>query len=133
MKHQISKFSVRRVLVAVAASALAMTSARAAVVEIAWDTSGTFQRTVEIEPGQFAEICGRVLKGQSVAWSFKSGAPMNFNIHFHEGSSVVFPARQDRIVSLEGKLEVAKDRDYCWMWENKSKARDTLIVVLRRQ
>ena len=128
-----SKSSVRLLAAAVLATTLGITSAGAEVVEIAWDTSGTFQRDVDVEPGKFAEVCGRLMKGQAVAWSFKSSVPMNFNIHFHEGSSVVFPARRDRIASLEGKLEAPAEHDYCWMWENKSKAKDTLSFVLRRQ
>ena len=58
---------------------------------------------------------------------------MNFNIHYHEGSSVVFPAKQDQTASLEGKLEVPADQDYCWMWENGSGAKGTSSVILRLQ
>ena len=128
----VSRFVVRLFVAAVASTWLPAIAARAEVVEIVWDASGGFQRAVEIEPGRFAEVCGRLRKGQSVAWSFKGGVPMNFNIHYHEGSSVVVPAKQDQTVSLEGKLEVPLDQDYCWMWENGSGAKGTLSVILRR-
>ena len=61
----------------------------------------------------------------------KWGTP-NFNIHHHEGSSVVFPAKRDQTVSLEGRLEAPTDQDYCWMWQNGSAVKDAVSVVLRR-
>lgn len=132
MTDKVSRPLARLFVAAAATTSLATTAARAEVVEIVWDSSGSFQRAIEIEPGKFAEVCGRLRKGQSVAWSFRSRAPMNFNIHYHEGSSVAFPAKQDQTSSLEGKLEVQTDQDYCWMWENGPRAKVTLSVVLRR-
>ena len=132
MTDKVSRSSTRLLVAAVAATSLATTAALAEVVEIAWDSSGTFQRAIEIEPGKFAEVCGRLRKGQSVAWSFGSGMPMNFNIHYHEGSRVVFPAKHDQTASLEGRLEAPTDQDYCWMWQNGSGAKNTLSVALRR-
>ena len=125
--------SPSRLLVAAFATAsLTTTSARAEVVEIVWDSSGSFQRAVEVEPGQFAAVCGRLRKGQAVAWSFKAGVPMDFNIHYHEGSRVVFPAKQNQTASYEGRLDASTDQDYCWMWQNGSGVKDTVSVVLRR-
>ena len=119
-------------LLVAAVTSLTTTAARAEVVEIVWDSAGIFERAIELEPGKFAEVCGRLGKGQAVAWSFRSGAPMNFNIHYHEGSSVVFPAKHDQTASLEGRLEAPTDQDYCWMWQNGSGAKNTLNVALRR-
>lgn len=132
MTDNVSRSLARLFVAAVAATSLATTAARAEVLEIVWDSSGRFQQAIEIEPGKFAEVCGRLRKGQSVAWSFRSGAPMDFNIHYHEGSRAVFPTRQDQTVSLEGKLQAPADQDYCWMWLNRSGVKDTLNVVLRR-
>ena len=132
MTDKVSRSLARLFVAAVATTSLATTAARAEVVEIVWDGSGSFQRAIEIEPGKFAEVCGRLGKGQEVAWSFKSGAPMNFNIHYHAGSSVVFPAKRDQTASLEGRLEAPTDQDYCWMWQNGPGAKDTVSVVLRR-
>lgn len=132
MTYQVSRSLARLLVAAAATTSVGTTAARAEVLEIVWDTSGGFERAVEIGPGEFAEVCGRLRKGQSVAWSFRSGVRMNFNIHYHEGSSVVFPAKQDQSASLDGKLEVVTDQDYCWMWENGSGGKETLSVVLRR-
>ena len=107
--------------------------AHAQLFDIGWDTSGGFERAFEVAPGKFAELCGKLSKGQSVAWSFQSREPLDFNIHYHEGKKVVFPAKQGSTASLEGELKVPVDHDYCWMWENKAVAATTVTVKLRRR
>ena len=72
--------------------------ARAELVDIRWDSAGLFETTMQVAPGKFAEVCGQLAKDQSVVWSFKADQPMNFNIHYHEGKQVVFPAKQDVVV-----------------------------------
>ena len=120
-------------LLASVALLLFATTARAEVVEIAWDASGRFERVLDLAPAKFAEVCGRLTKGESIAWSFKSGQPLNFNIHYHEGKNVVFPVKKDRIAELDGELQVSVDQDYCWMWENPGGGGVTLTVALRRR
>ena len=120
-------------LLASVALLLFATTARAEVVEIAWDASGRFERVLDLAPAKFAEVCGRLTKGESIAWSFKSGQPLNFNIHYHEGKNVVFPVKKDRTADLDGELQVGIDQDYCWMWENTSAAGVILTVALRRR
>jgi len=44
---------------------------------------------------------------------------MNFNIHYHEGKKVDFPAKVDGALAAEGKLSASVDQHYCWMWANK--------------
>ena len=80
--------------VAVAVAAMAP-SARAELVNIGWDASGRFETETKVAPGKFAEVCGPLAKGHTVAWSFKADRPMNFNVHDHLGEQVVFPAKQD--------------------------------------
>lgn len=120
-------------LVAGVALLLAVTTVRAELVEIGWDASGSFERALDIAPGKFAELCGRLAKGQTIAWSFTSSMPLDFNIHLHEGSEVVFPARQNQTASLQGELRVPVDQDYCWMWENKTGGPGSVVVVLHRR
>jgi hypothetical protein len=106
--------------------------ARAQLVEIQWDASRGFERSLNVAAAKFVEVCGRLSKGQSISWSFKSEQPLNFNIHYHEGKNVVFPAKQDRVSSLEGTLTVPVDQDYCWMWENEGTLSAPLSLTLRR-
>ena len=120
----------RRLVVLVAA--VIAIDARAELVEIAWDKAGRFETTVGVAPGEVAEVCGKLAKGQSIAWSFKGDRPMNFNIHYHEGKQVVFPAKQDAAVDAQGKLDVSLNHDYCWMWANKGVSPATLLLTLVR-
>ena len=107
--------------------------AHAQLVDIGWDASGGFERAFDVAPGKFAELCGKLSKGQAVAWSFQSPEPLDFNIHYHAGKKVVFPARHGNTAALEGELKVPVDHDYCWMWENKAAAATTVTVKLRRR
>lgn len=131
--HRISSRPGLTVLTTVVALLLSANVAHAEVVDIAWDASGRFERVLDLAPAKFAEVCGRLTKGQSIVWSFKSGQPLNFNVHYHEAKNVVFPVKKDRTAELDGELQVAVDQDYCWMWENPDAASSELTVVLRRR
>ena len=120
-----------RRLAALAAAVIAI-DARAELVDIRWDSAGLFETALKVAPGKFAEVCGQLAKDQSVAWSFRGERPMNFNIHYHEGKQVVFPAKQDAVVEAQGKLDVGRAQDYCWMWTNKTDSVVRLQLVLRR-
>jgi hypothetical protein len=126
-----NRFGRHRRLVVLALAVIA-TSAKAALVDIAWDATGRFETDTSIAPGKFAEVCGRLAKGQSVAWSFKGDRPMNFNIHYHEDKLVVFPAKQDDASDAQGRLVVGADQDYCWMWTNMGDASAQLRLTLQR-
>ena len=122
----------RHLHLAVLVAAVIAIDARAELVEIGWDKAGRFETTANGAPGKFAELCGRLDKGQSVAWSFKADLPLNFNIHHHEGKQVVFPAKQDAAVDAQGKLDVSLSQDYCWMWTNKTDLQAKFLLVLMR-
>ena len=112
--------------------AIIAVDARAGLVEIGWDKAGRFETADSVAPGKFAEVCGRLDKGQSVAWSFMADRPLNFNIHYHQGKQVVFAAKQGAAVDAHGKLNVSLSQDYCWMWTNKGDLPAQLRIVLRR-
>ena len=120
-----------RRLAALAVAVMAI-DARAELVEIAWDKADRFETTVSVAPGKFAEVCGKITQGQSIAWSFKGDRPMNFNIHYHEGQRVVFPAKQDAVADVHGKLDVSVSQDYCWMWTSKANAPIRLQLTLQK-
>ena len=119
------------VAVAVAVAAMAP-SARAELVNIVWDSSGRFESETKVAPGKFAEVCGPLSKGQTVAWSFKADRPMNFNLHYHVGKQVVYPAKQDAAAEAQGELEATLAQDYCWMWTNIGESPSTVRLTLSR-
>ena len=65
-------------------------------------------------------------------WDFEASTPVDFNVHYHEGKDVVFPAELSAVASAKGTLNTKIEQDYCWMWSNKSAAAATLTVNLRR-
>jgi hypothetical protein len=115
-----------------ATSAFVAVPARAQLVEVQWDAGGIFERSLDIAPAKFVEVCGKLAKGQSIGWSFKSQQPLNFNVHYHEGKRVVFPVKKNDTTSMDGTLAVPVDQDCCWMWENKGSTPAPISLTLRR-
>ncbi|HEY6134597.1 MAG TPA: hypothetical protein VIW70_11510 [Rubrivivax sp.] len=114
------------------ALAAAVTGARAEIVDIRWDTSGRFERSLGVVPGKFAEVCGKLPAGINVAWSFEASAPLDFNLHYHVGKDVVYPAKLGAVAIAKDTLATKIDQDYCWMWSNKSTTPATLQLRLQR-
>jgi hypothetical protein len=106
--------------------------ASADVVDIAWSPDGTFERTLVVPAGKFAELCGKLAQGAKVRWSFTADKPMAFNIHYHVGNVVTYPVRQDGASTASGDLVAPVGQDYCWMWTNKAAADARASVVLKR-
>ena len=123
---------IHRISVALSLAILCSTAARADIIDIAWNEQGRFERRVSVAPGKFAEVCGKLSRADSVAWRFEASGPLNFNIHFHEGKDVRYPERRDALAGAGGRLQVALDQDYCWMWTNKSGQAVDLNVLLTR-
>ena len=114
-------------------SLLAAPMAHAELSTIAWDATERFEHSASVPTGKFLEVCGRLSKGQTVSWSFKSDQAMNFNIHYHaDDKKVVFPAKRDGVANLEDRLIVPVDQDYCWMWSNKSAVQAKIALQLQR-
>jgi hypothetical protein len=57
---------------------------------------------------------------------------VDFNIHYHVGKDVVFPAKQAQVAAGRDVLRVAAAQDYCWMWTNKGTQPVSLTVELAR-
>lgn len=123
---------IHSISVALSLAILCSTAARADIIDIAWNEQGRFERRVSVAPGKFAEVCGKLSRADSVAWRFEASGPLNFNIHFHEGKDVRYPERRDALAGAGGRLQVALDQDYCWMWTNKSGQAVDLNVLLTR-
>lgn len=107
--------------------------ARAEVIELQWQDSGRFERSLTIAPGKFAEICGPLEAGQAVQWTFEADRVLNFNVHYHVDKDVRYPAKKENVKRLQGDLSVDSRQDYCWMWSNKTTASTKLSVTLTRK
>jgi hypothetical protein len=112
--------------------ALTATGTAAEIVDIRWDASGRFERSLGVAPGKFAEVCGKLPAGLKVGWAFEATAPLDFNLHYHVGKEVVYPAKLGAVAMAKDSLSTKIDQDYCWMWSNKSSAPATVRVTLQR-
>ena len=115
------------------AASLAALPARADLGPIKWDAGGRYEADLRLPGGKFVELCEKLPAGAEVLWAFESAGPTNFNVHYHEGKEVRFPAKQDQVMKADGVLKAAMEQDYCWMWTNKAAAEVGLKVQLKRQ
>lgn len=93
--------------------------ANAEIVDLKWAGSA-FAHKSSIAPRKFLEVCGKLKAGEPVAWQFTTSAPTDFNIHYHVGKAVTYPAKRTDIAADAGKLTPETDQDYCWMWSNRA-------------
>jgi hypothetical protein len=119
--------------IALTATAPAAGAAKGEILPLAWPADGSFSRSVSLAPGRFVEVCGPLPAQQAVQWRFEAEAPLDFNIHYHEGKAVHYPARQAGVAQAAGTLETRIAQDYCWMWTNPSGQAATLKLVLQRR
>ena len=119
-------------LVAAVSLGLAAPLAQAQVIDLVWTHAGSFERQLIVAPGKFAELCGALAKAQSVQWRYEAGSSLDFNIHYHQGKDVAYPARASA-ARAEGTLAVDSAQEYCWMWTNKSAAAVTLQAHLQKR
>ena len=117
------------------ALALAWSSfaAHAEIVTIKWDADGRFVHSAEIRPRGFLELCGKIAPGPAIEWAFTGSAPIESNVHYHEGKSVVYPAKHPAAVSLTDRLIVGSEQEYCWMWTNRAIQAVRVDVKLQKQ
>lgn len=109
----------------------AISASHAAIVDLDWDDR-SFTTDATIAPQKFLEVCGALKKGEAVAWQFKGSAATDFNIHYHVGKKVTYPQKRKGVAGASGKLAVAMDQDYCWMWTNIGSEPVNLSVKLRK-
>lgn len=94
-------------------------AANAELVPVQWDAAGQFSKELPIPPGKFVEVCEKLVEGAKVDWSFEAAGPVDFNVHYHEGKEVRFPAKKAQVSQDQGTLEATLKQTYCWMWSNK--------------
>ena len=63
------------------------------------------------------EECLRVAAGERVEYYFTSTFPIDFNIHYHEGSTVVMPITRAQTLEDSAVFTARVPQEYCLMWE----------------
>ena len=113
------------------ALACSVSNSQAEIISFKFDANLSFKTQSNIQPGKFSEVCGKLKKGNLIRWQFDSSAPLDFNIHYHEGKEIIFPYKMNNIKSAKEELLISLDQDYCWMWTNKSSEAVKLEMNLR--
>jgi hypothetical protein len=106
-------------------------SAQAEQVDINWEADGRFGYEGLLEAAAMTEICGPLDANAVVDWNVKSPSPVDFNIHYHQGEEVVYPARQNGVSKLNDRLTVTAAQTYCWMFTNT--AQNPTVITLDLQ
>ena len=55
-------------------------------------------------------------RGDAVDYRFVASALVAFNIHYHQGKTVVTPVQKDSAREAAGKLVADAGQTYCMMW-----------------
>ena len=63
------------------------------------------------------EDCVRLRVGDRLDYEFTTNNPVDFNIHYHEGRTVLMPVVHDKSEQASGIFVPVIAQDYCLMWE----------------
>jgi hypothetical protein len=94
----------------------ASVSAKEHIVSVTWSADGSYRAELPVPKGKLKEACVDLKQGERIRWSFRADADTSFNIHYHEGEKVTYPAKKENVAADEGVLDVAVTQGYCWMW-----------------
>ena len=70
-----------------------------------------------INPFELHEECVRMVPGDWLVYRFAAQRPVAFNIHYHEGKTVIVPVLRDDVTADDGTFRPLVAQDYCLMWE----------------
>jgi hypothetical protein len=76
---------------------------------------------VTLQPKQMHEECAKLQAGEKRNYSWKADGPVDFNIHYHEGSEALYPVKRDGMRGDGGAFTAKIAQDYCWMWTARDK------------
>jgi len=93
--------------------------------------AGSGERSERIAPGQIVEWCAELAKGQRASYRFEADAPLDFNIHAHEGDKVVYPVkRKGQRRQMPAQFVAPTATGWCWMWTNTGKAENEVRYAI---
>ncbi|MGZ5065058.1 MAG: hypothetical protein ACXWG1_05880 [Usitatibacter sp.] len=105
-----------------------MKTASAALCSIALAIATTLAGAAEaipfsaaLAPGEMHEECMKLGAGDKRAYYWKATAPVDFNVHYHEGAAVSYPVKRDAMRGDGGTFVAKEAQDYCWMWTARDK------------
>ncbi len=73
---------------------------------------------VTLAPFEFREFCLEMAARDELQYAFRSGRPVEFDVHYHEGIRVRSPVLLKGIAVHAGRFVAPAGRTYCLMWTN---------------
>jgi hypothetical protein len=70
-----------------------------------------------VAPYGVHETCTKLGEGDRLDWTFESREPVDFNLHYHEGASVIMPVTVRASDGSAGIYRAIVPQEYCAMWE----------------
>ena len=71
----------------------------------------------KINPFELHEECLQLIPGDWLVYRFTAQRPVDFNIHYQEGKSVIVPLLRDRTTGDDDTFRPLVARDYCLTWQ----------------
>jgi hypothetical protein len=104
----------------------------ASVLDIRFDQEHRYSMKETLAVGKSLELCGPLTQRAQIQWRFESTGKIDFNIHYHVGSAVTYPAKLKQAKTGEGQLQVEQEQTYCWMWTNRSRKSAVVSATLEQ-
>ena len=82
----------------------------------------------KINPFEQHEECMKLVPGDWLVYRFTAQRPVNFNIHYLDGKSVIMPLSRDKTTEDDDTFRPLVAQDYCLTWEA---GRDGAIIDYR--
>ena len=70
-----------------------------------------------LAPYEMHEECLRLEPGDRADFTFESTEPIDFNVHYHEGKTILMPLVREKTRGDAGVFAPWVAQDYCLMWE----------------
>ena len=72
---------------------------------------------LKINPFELHEECVKMVPGDWLVYRFSAQRPVAFNIHYHEGKTVIMPVAKDNVTMDDATFRPLIAQEYCLMWE----------------
>jgi len=70
-----------------------------------------------INPFELHEECVHLAPGDRLSYRFDAQRPVAFNIHYHQGKTVIMPVSLDSVTADDDVFRPLLAQEYCLMWE----------------
>jgi hypothetical protein len=88
--------------------------------------------TVTIRPSGIYEDCFEIGPGDVLEYSFEASRKVNFNIHYHEDSNIIYGIERIEVTNDKGQFHPKVKQHHCMMWTNPNKEEGSSLTYSYR-